>query len=95
MHGILALPLRKSHRDAAGVSHGESHEITLELDTEKRTVDLPADVGMRLKTSKLLEVWDRLSYTHQREHVEAINGAKKPQTRVSRIEKLQAFLRAR
>jgi hypothetical protein len=95
MGGIMGLPLRKSNRDAAGVSHGELHEITLELDTEKRTVELPADVRKLLKTSKLLAIWDTLSYTHQREHVEAINQAKKPETRASRIEKLKATLAAR
>ena len=30
--------------------------------------------------------WRALSFTHQREHVEAIEGAKKPETRVRRIE---------
>lgn len=95
MAGIMALPLRKSNREAAGVSHGELHEITLELDTEKRTAELPPDVRKLLKGARLIEVWDKLSYSHQREHVEAINQAKKPETRVSRIEKLHVFLRAR
>ena len=30
--------------------------------------------------------WGQLSYTHQREHVEAIEEAKRPETRVRRIE---------
>ncbi|HEY3004739.1 MAG TPA: YdeI/OmpD-associated family protein, partial [Kribbellaceae bacterium] len=32
------------------------------------------------------ERWQELSYTHQREHVEAIEEAKKPETRARRIE---------
>jgi hypothetical protein len=95
MQGIMALPLRKSNREAAGVTHGEMHEVTLELDTEKRVAELPADVRKVLKTSKLLDVWDKLSYTHQREHVEAINQAKQPETRARRIEKMKVFLASR
>src|SRR5580658_8175618 len=55
MGGIMAVPLRKSNREAAGVSDGENHEIKLVLDTEQRTVELPADVRKLLKSSKLLE----------------------------------------
>jgi hypothetical protein len=92
MGGVMGLPLRKSNREAAGVANGETHEVTLELDTEERTVELPPDVRKLLKTALLRERWENLSYTHQREWVEAINQAKKPETRVSRIEKLIAHL---
>jgi hypothetical protein len=92
MGGIMAVPLRKSNREAAGVSDGENHEIKLVLDTEQRTVELPADVRKLLKSSKLLETWEKVSFTHQREYVEAINSAKKAQTRVSRVDKLKSFL---
>jgi hypothetical protein len=95
MNGIMALPLRKSNREAAGVSHGELHEITLELDAEKRTVELPPDVKRLIKNSKLLAAWEKLSYTYQREHVEGINQAKKPETRAGRVEKLKSFLAGR
>jgi uncharacterized protein YdeI (YjbR/CyaY-like superfamily) len=30
--------------------------------------------------------WRELSYSHQREHAEAVEGAKKPETRARRIE---------
>src|SRR5580658_9715665 len=95
MEGIMGLPLRKSNREAAGVSNGELYEVTLELDTQKRTAELPPDVRSLLKHSNLLAAWDKLSYTHQREHVEAISQAKKPETRASRIAKLKAMLAAR
>jgi uncharacterized protein YdeI (YjbR/CyaY-like superfamily) len=36
---------------------------------------------------------DGLAYTHKREHVLAIEGAKKPETRARRIEKALAMLR--
>jgi len=80
------IPLRRSNREAARLVGGETLSITLKLDTEKREVKPPADLVKALKSSP--PAWDRwheLSYSHQREHVEAIESAKKPETRASRI----------
>jgi hypothetical protein len=81
------LPLRKSHREAAGLEGGETLEVTLELDTQQREVRPPADLVKALKAAP--PAWDRwreLSYSHQREHAEAVEEAKKPETRARRIE---------
>ena len=87
MGGPPCIPLRKSNREAAGLQGGETIDVRLDLDTEKREVIPPADLRRRLKTTPgALEHWNRLSYTHQREHVEAIDSAKKPETRLRRIE---------
>lgn len=87
MGGPPCIPLRKSNREAAGLEGGETIDVRLDLDTEKREVIPPADFRRMLKTTPgALEHWNRLSYTHQREHVEAIEGAKKPETRARRIE---------
>jgi hypothetical protein len=86
MGGPCFIPFRKSHREAAGLEGGETLKVTLELDTEKREVKPPADLVKALKARQgALERWRALSYTHQREHVEAIEDAKKPETRVRRI----------
>ena len=86
MGGPCFIPFRKSHREAAGLEGGETLMVTLELDTEKREVKPPADLVKALKASPgALDRWRALSYTHQREHVEAIEDAKKPETRVRRI----------
>ena len=44
MGGPPCVPLRKSHREAAGLDGGETLEVRLELDTEERVVDPPADL---------------------------------------------------
>lgn len=80
------LPLRRSHREAAGLEGGETLKVTLKLDTEKREVTPPADLVKALKV--VPDAWNRwrqLSYTRQREHVEALDGARKPETRVRRL----------
>lgn len=87
MGGPPCVPLRRSHREAAGLDGGETLEITLTLDEQPRVVTPPADLVRALQeTPGGWARWQALSYTHQREHVEAIEGARKPETRVRRIE---------
>jgi hypothetical protein len=87
------VPLRRSHREAAGLEGGETLKVTLELDDEARVVEPPADLVRALEGAP--PAWDRwreLSYTHQREHVEAITQAKRPETRARRIAAAVAML---
>ena len=86
MGGPICVALRESHRKAAGLEGGETLKVTLELDTQKREVKPPADLVKALKAAP--PAWDRwreLSYSHQREHVEAVEGARQPETRRRRI----------
>lgn len=88
MGGPAMVPLRRSHREAAGVDGGEAVSVTIAVDTAPRQVRPPADLVKALKAAPAAWArWKTLSYTHQREHVEAIAGAKKPETRLRRIEK--------
>ena len=86
MGGPPCIPLRRSNREAAGLEGGETLEVRLDLDTEPRDVTPPADFVQALKAAPpAWERWGELSYSHRREHVEAIDGAKKPETRLRRI----------
>ncbi len=55
------------------------------VDPGKRVVTPPADLAEALLESGLTEVFEKLSFTHKKEHVEAIVLAKKPETRARRI----------
>jgi hypothetical protein len=80
------LPLRRSHREAAGLEGGESLSVIVELDTDPREVKPPADLMQALEAVPAARRrWAELSYTHQREQVEAIEGAKRPETRARRV----------
>ena len=80
------LPLRQSNRDAAGLHGGETIDVTIEKDTDPRTVDPPDDLVAALQAhATAWEGWEKLSYTFQRETVEAVEGAKRPETRTKRI----------
>ncbi len=96
MGGPPFIPLRESNREAARLEGGETVQVRIELDTEKREVKPPADFVNALKAAP--PAWDRwmeLSFTHQREHAEAIEQAKKPETRVRRIDGAVRMIRAR
>jgi len=87
MRGVVFIPLRKSHRDAARLEGIETIEVTIELDDEKRDVKPPADFINALKAAPpAWDRWQELSFTHQREYVESIEEARKAETRSSRIE---------
>jgi hypothetical protein len=82
-------------REAAGVSGGETVPVVMERDTEPRAIDPPADFARALEGDREARaVWDKLSYTHRREHVGHIEEARKPETRQRRIEKSVALLAA-
>lgn len=69
-------------------------EVRLDLDTEARVIKPPADFVKALKAAPpAWERWKELSYSHQREHVEAIEGAKAPETRARRIDRAVQAIR--
>lgn len=84
--GGYCIPLRKSNREAAGLEGGETLDVRLDLDTEKREVVVPNDFENALRSAPpAWERWKELSFSHQREYVEAIEEAKKAETRERRI----------
>jgi hypothetical protein len=96
MGGAVCIPLRKSNREAAGLEGGETLDVKIELDTEKREIQPPEDLIKALKaTPPAWDRWRELSFTHQREYVEAIEGSKKPETRVRRVESVVRAIAAR
>jgi len=59
------------------------------VDYVNRIVQLPKDAILAMSSYQgLEEFFNNLSFTHKREYVEAIVDAKKPETRVRRIEKM-------
>jgi hypothetical protein len=95
MGGVIGLPLRKSNREAAGLTGTETLEVTLESDTAPRSVAAPPDLLKALNTKAARIAWEALSFTLQREHVEAIIGAKKPETRARRIDAAVSMVTAK
>lgn len=95
MGGCWWVPLRRSNREAAGVEAGQRVRVTVTLDEAPRTVDAPPDLKRALKAAGSWDTWKAMSFTHQREYVEALNGAKKPETRERRLQACLAAMAKR
>ena len=90
---VYMLPLSQERRAAAGVEAGQTVEITLELDTQPRTVDVPDDLAAALaERPGLRAAFDALSYSARKEHVRQVETAKAAETRQRRIAKIVAGL---
>jgi len=88
MGGAYMVGVSAEHRAAAGIEAGEEIEVDLILDSEPRTVEVPADFAAALDAVPGARArFDRMPYSHQKEHVRAIMEAKKPETRERRISK--------
>jgi len=73
---------------AIGKGAGDIIQVVLHKDEVLRVVQVPDDLRALLKDNRpAAQVFDRLSYTHKKEYVEWIISAKKPQTRLKRLNK--------
>ncbi len=94
MRGRYLLGLSNANRNAAGIATGDEVEVEVEFDAEPPVVVEPPDFARALDADPLARrAYDSLAYSHRREHVRAIESAKKPETRARRIEKAVATLR--
>lgn len=92
---VFMLPVSAEHREAAGVKAGDQVDVTLELDTEPRTVDVPADLAAALAEQPgAAAAFEALSYTLRKEYARQVESAKAQATRERRIVAIVAKLSA-
>jgi Bacteriocin-protection, YdeI or OmpD-Associated/Domain of unknown function (DUF1905) len=84
-HVLIVL---KEIRVKIGKSFGDEVEVIVEEDDEPRFVSAPPDLNQALiQHPKAEAIFQRLSYTHQKEYVKWIEESKREATRQSRIMK--------
>ncbi|MET0773040.1 MAG: YdeI/OmpD-associated family protein [Candidatus Limnocylindrales bacterium] len=89
MGGMYLIPFAQEHRARTGLGPGAAIEVTLELDTAPRTVDVPPDLAAAMEARPgAREAFDRLSYSVRKEHVRQVETAKAAETRARRIERI-------
>ncbi|MGP4027608.1 YdeI/OmpD-associated family protein [Actinomadura sp. 3N407] len=94
MGGRYMLPVSAENREAAGVRAGDTIDVEVEADTEPREVTVPGDLAEALAGDEAARrFFDGLSYSKKRWFVESVTGAKKPETRLRRVEQAVAKLR--
>jgi bifunctional DNA-binding transcriptional regulator/antitoxin component of YhaV-PrlF toxin-antitoxin module len=92
--GVYLIGFNKELRERAGVAIGDEVEVTLELDDEPRTVELPPALADALdEEAEAKAAYEALSYTHRREYAEWIADAKREETRARRVGKAIEMLR--
>jgi hypothetical protein len=69
-------------RAGANCKAGDSVDVVMELDEGERKVEVPAYLKKIINSdAKAKESWSKLSFTHQKEYVREIDGAKRPETK--------------
>jgi len=87
--------INRELREGAKVKAGEIVEVVMQRDIAPRVVDAPPDFDKALRASQQAkQLFDKLSYTHQKEYVRWITGAKREETRKSRVERAIEMLKA-
>ena len=93
MGGKYLLPFSAERRKESGIQGGDPIDVELTLDTAPRTVEVPEDLQTAINSSATAAAaWDKLSYTHRKEHVRSVIDAKKAETRTRRIAAVVAEL---
>jgi hypothetical protein len=92
--GRYMLSFSSANRQASGFVAGDALEVTVELDTAPRELELPDDLVAALTATGALEALKALSFSKQRAYVDPIVAAKGADTRQRRIDKAVAELSA-
>jgi hypothetical protein len=88
MGGKFMIALSADNRQAAGVQGGEEVEVTIELDNEPRTVEIPKDLRSTLVGAGALNAFENSAPSMRKEYVRQVEEAKAQETRARRILKI-------
>jgi hypothetical protein len=95
-NGVLYLGVHKVTRAEAGIEIGDEVEVTITRDDRPRTLTLAPELEAALAAHPRLRArFDELAFTRRRELADPVAAAKKPDTRMARVERaLQALRKA-
>ena len=92
--GKFMIGVSNDNRKAAGVAAGDMVDVDLELDTEPRVLELPADFAQALnRDAKAKKVFEGLSNSKKQLLVLPVANGKTPETRKRNIDKAMAALK--
>jgi Bacteriocin-protection, YdeI or OmpD-Associated/Domain of unknown function (DUF1905) len=95
MGGVYMVGVSAEERKNTGVAAGDTVDVTLALDTEPRTVAVPADLAAALNDdTQAAAFFNTISYSNKRWYTLWIDSAKKVETRQARVSKAIEMLRA-
>ena len=92
--GVPKIPVSAENRRAAGIVPGETIEVSVELDTAPRSVEIPTDFAKALgRNAQARALFGTLTASQKKGFVTPIEESKTPETRERRIEKAVVALR--
>ena len=85
--------VNKTMQQGAKAAPGATIRVTLEVDSDAKTVEIPPEIERALAKNKSARMaFERLAPSHRREHIRHVSEAKQPETRQRRIEKMIKML---
>ena len=94
MRGEFLVGLSRAVREEAGVEAGDTVDVSLELDTAPREVEVPEALADALAGDpEARNSFDQLAYTRRKEYARWIEEAKREETRERRVARALEMLR--
>lgn len=95
MGGKFMLGISAENRAGAGVNAGDTVDVDVQLDTDKRDVEVPPELARALtKDAKAKKYFESLSYSRKVALVNPIANGKTAETRERNLAKAMAALKA-
>jgi Bacteriocin-protection, YdeI or OmpD-Associated/Domain of unknown function (DUF1905) len=95
MGGEFLLGLNREVRRGAGVDSGDEVDVSIELDTAPREVEIPEVLAAALATDpEAATAFARMAFTHRKEFAQWVGGAKREETRQRRVGQALTMIRA-
>jgi hypothetical protein len=92
--GKNLISLSAENRAGAGVEGGQEIDVDVEVDTEPRVVEVPAELRTVIDADPAASAFfETLSFTNQRAYVTWVESAKQEATRNARLAKVVEYLR--
>jgi Domain of unknown function (DUF1905)/Bacteriocin-protection, YdeI or OmpD-Associated len=96
MGAVYMLGISEEVRHHARVKAGDTVDVDVELDTEKRDVEVPPELAAALaKDARARKYFDGLSYSGKLRLAGPIAGGKTPETRRRNLDKAMAEIKAK
>jgi len=93
MGGAYMVGVNAENREGAKVKGGDKIDVTIELDTEERTVEVPAELQKALnKNAAAKKLFETLSNSKKKALIIPVANAKTDETRNRNIEKAMSAL---
>ncbi len=94
MGGEWWVGVNSDHRAASGLKAGDEVQVTLELDTAPRELEIPPELAAALNADPVARAFfDGLSYSNRRVFTLSVEGTSNPETKARRVHKAIALMR--